>query len=191
MPSTALFTSAREQRLWLWLLAVVAAIYATLGLAGTLARVLSESYLLAVSFAAGFALVLAAIAASALGRRPGRAERWVGIGVAAVYGMVLVRMGVAERTHLFEYGLVAVLLHHALIERRCNGRRVPLPAVVAVAVTALLGWIDEGIQALLPNRVYDLRDVGTNALAGLMAVVASLALASARRRWAPGRIEAR
>ncbi|MCK5438817.1 MAG: hypothetical protein KAI97_02685 [Gemmatimonadetes bacterium] len=49
-------------------------------------------------------------------------------------------------------------------------------------MTALLSWLDEGIQALLPSRVYDLRDVGVNALAGLMAIAASLALARARRR---------
>ncbi len=105
------------------------------------------------------------------------------LGVTAVYGMVVVRMGIGpeERTHLFEYGLVAVLLHQALGERRRNGRRVPAPALQAIALTALLGWLDEGIQALLPDRVYDLRDVGTNAVAAVMAVVASAALARARR----------
>jgi VanZ family protein len=97
--------------------------------------------------------------------------------------MVVVRMGIGpeERTHLFEYGIPAVLVYEALSERVRNGRRVPVPAVLTVVVTALLGWLDEGIQALLPNRVYDLRDVGVNALAGLMAIVASLLLARARR----------
>jgi VanZ family protein len=90
--------------------------------------------------------------------------------------------GPAERTHLFEYGFLAVLLHQALTERVRNGRHVPIPAILAVASTALLGWLDEGIQAILPDRVYDLRDVGVNALAGLMAILASQALAWARRR---------
>ena len=49
-------------------------------------------------------------------------------------------------------------------------------------MTALLSWLDEGIQASLPNRVYDVRDVGFNALAGLVAIAASLALARSRRR---------
>ena len=40
------------------------------------------------------------------------------------------------------------------------------------------GWLDEGIQALLPNRVDDIRDVGFNALAGLMAITARLAISS-------------
>lgn len=178
------FSSSRERRLWGWALAVVVAIYATLGLAGTLARALRESGLLAVAFGLCFLLAVVAIAASTLRRRPGRREIWVGLGVAVAYGMVLVRMGVTaeERTHLFEYGLVAVLIHRALEERRANGRRVPAPAVLAVIAAALLGWIDEGIQAVLPNRVYDPLDAGTNALAALMAVTASEALRWARRR---------
>lgn len=177
------FTSDRERRLWFWALAVVVAIYSTLGLAGTLADVLRNQNLLGVSFALGFLMVILAVVGSALKRRAGRREMWVLLGVTAVYVMVLVRMGVTaeERTHLFEYGVVAVLIHQALTERRRNGRTVPMPAVLTVAVTALLGWIDEGIQGTLPNRVYDIRDVGVNALAGLMAVAASLGIARARR----------
>ncbi len=180
-----LFTSDRERRLWLWALAVVAAIYSTLGLAGTLAEALRERNLLEPAFMAGFVVVIAAIVGVGLKTRPTLREIWVALGVAAVYGMVVVRMGVgpAERTHLFEYGLVAVLIHQALTERRRNGRAVPVPAVLAVTVTAALGWIDEGIQAVIPNRVYDLRDVGFNTLAGLMAVVAILILGWVRGRF--------
>lgn len=181
MPS---FTSRREQRLWLFALAVVVAIWSTLGLAGTLAAELRRRDLLAAAFVLGFVAVIAAIAAGALTKRPRGSEIWAVVGVAAAYWMIAVRMGVSaeERTHLFEYGLVAVLIHRALIERRRGGRRVPVPAVLAVVATAGLGWVDEGIQAMLPSRVYDLRDVGVNAVAGLLAIAASLALAWVRRR---------
>ena len=181
--STSHFTSDRERRLWLYTLVVVVAIYSTLGLAGTLAGVLRERNLLDVSFIVGFLMVIAAIVGSGLKARPGPPEIWVALGVTAVYGMVVVRMGIgpAERTHLFEYGLVAILIYQALRERARNGRRVPIPALLTVVITALLGWVDEGIQALLPNRVYDLRDVGVNALAGLMAISAILAIERARR----------
>ena len=40
----------------------------------------------------------------------------------------------------------------------------PAPAALALVVTALLGWVDEGIQGLLPNRVYDWLDVASNAV---------------------------
>jgi len=177
------FNSAREKRLWILALAVLAAIYSTAGFAGTLAEVLRENNLLNASFGLGFVLVIVAIVGNALKKGAGPREIWVTLGVAAVWGMVVVRLGVgpAERSHLFEFGLLAVLVHEALIERR-GGRRGAAPAVFAVVATALLGWIDEGIQALIPGRVYDVRDVGINALAGLMAISASLVLAWARRR---------
>ena len=180
----ASFKIDRERRLWLWVLAVVVAIWSTLGLAGTLAQTLRQSNLLGVAFFLGFLATIAAIVFSGLSSRPTGREIWVGLGIAIAYGMVVVRMGVplAERTHLFEYGLVGVLVHRALSERRRCGRWAPAPAPLAVVITALLGWIDEGIQAVLPNRVYDIRDVAFNALAGFMAVGASLVLMWVRRR---------
>ena len=181
--SASLFASDRERRLWLWAAAVVAVIYATLGPAQALVKALRERNLLRVSGALFLLLVGAVIAGRWVKRRPGRHEIAVALGVTAVYLMAFFRVqSPEERTHLFEYGLVAVLIHQALTERLSHGRRVPVPAALAVVVTALLGWLDEGIQAILPSRVYDLRDVGFNALAGLMAIVASLALAWARRR---------
>ena len=105
------------------------------------------------------------------------------LGIAVAYALVIVRMGIGpvERTHLFEYGLVAVLIHQALEERIRNGGRVRAPVALAIGVTALLGWVDEGIQYLLPNRHYDWLDVGLNLLAAVLAVAALAAVAEARR----------
>ena len=179
----SLFTSKRERRLWLWTLAVLVAIFSTLGLAGTLAETLRNRGVLDDFFFFCFILVLVAILTQGLTTRPNIVEIAVVLGVAIVYFMVFLRMGIpiVERTHLIEYGVVAILIHQALTERRGNGRRVPSPAVLAMIVTALLGLLDEGIQFILPNRIFDVRDVGFNALAGLMAIVASLALDWARR----------
>jgi hypothetical protein len=183
MSLRSLFTSDRERRLWLWTLAVVVAIYATLGLARTLSGILRERDLLDASFVLGMLLFGAAIVMQGLKRRPGGVEIGVALGVAGVYLMVFLRMAIPEeRSHLIEYSVVALLIYEALSERQSNGRRVPAPAALAVAVTALLGLLDEGIQATLPKRVFDLRDVGFNALAGLMAMAAILALGWARRR---------
>ena len=169
---TPLFTSARERRLWLWSLAVVAAIYSTLGLAGSLAARLREDNLMSAAVFVLMILTVATIVGSGLRRRPGRRELWVGLGLTAVYGMAVLRMGVGpeERTHLFEYGVVAVLIYQALRERARGGAGVRVPALSALVVTALLGWLDEGIQALLPNRVYDNFDVLSNAIAALIGI---------------------
>ncbi|GAB4416333.1 MAG: hypothetical protein Kow002_02030 [Anaerolineales bacterium] len=177
------FTSPREFRLWMLALTVVIAIFTTLGFAGRLAEMLRAHNLLNLSFGVGFLLAAAAILGSGFARRPRWLEIWTGLGITAVYGMVMVRLFVTpeERTHLFEFGLVALLIYQALDERQRNGRAVPSPALLAIAATALLGWLDEGIQFILPNRVYDLRDVAFNTLAGLMAVTAMLGLKRVRQ----------
>ena len=192
MTSTSLFTSDRERRLWLWALAVVVAIYSTLGLAGRLAEVLRDHSLLPATFFFLMFLTVAAIVGSGLKRRPGRREVWVALGVTAVYGMAVIRMGVTpeERTHLFEYSIVAVLIYQALRERSQNGRRVPVPAAFALVLTVLLGWLDEGIQALVPNRVYDRFDVLSNAIAATIGIVTSWVIAllnAALARWGASR----
>ena len=182
----SLFSSVRERRLWIWTLAVVVAIYSTLGLAATLVGILRDRGLLDGFFVLGFLLVLATIVTHGLKARPGGVEIGVALGVAAAYLMVFVRMGipVAERTHLIEYGVVAVFIYAALMERASQGRRVPTPALLAVLVTALVGTLDECIQAFLPSRVFDPRDILFNVLAAVMAVAASAALGWARRRAA-------
>jgi len=183
-----LFTSSRERRLWLWALIVVVAIYSTLGLAGKLAEVLGEHPLLPAVFFFLMLLTVAAIVGSGLKRRPGRRDVWIALGVTAVYGMMVLRMGVspAERTHLMEYSVVAVLIYQALKERSENGGRVRVPALLALVATVLVGWLDEGIQAVLPNRVYDNFDVFSNFVAATIGIVTSVVVGwvnAALDRW--------
>jgi len=187
-----LFTSSRERRLWLWALIVVVAIYSTLGLAGALAEVLGEHPLLPAVFFFLMLLTVAAIVGSGLKRRPGRRDVWIALGVTAVYGMMVLRMGVspAERTHLMEYSVVAVLIYQALKERSENGGRVRVPALLALVATVLVGWLDEGIQAVLPNRVYDNFDVFSNFVAATIGIVTSVVIAwvnAALDRWRASR----
>ena len=72
--------------------------------------------------------------------------------------------------------MVGILIFEALTERASQGRRVPLPPLLAVLATAVLGVLDECIQAILPNRIFDPQDILFNLLAGTMAVGASVAL---------------
>ena len=60
--------------------------------------------------------------------------------------------------------------------------RLPLPPMTtAVVLTGIVGWVDEAIQAVLPNRVYDLRDVAFNLVAASISV-ASIRLVEWARR---------
>ena len=179
----SLFSSERERRLWMWTAVVVAAIYSTLGLARTLVEYLGNDFVSVWLFLAGCLLVLATVITQGLKVRPGGAEIAVALGVAAAYLLIIVRMSVpTERSHLVEYGVVAVFIHEALTERASQGRRVPVPALLAIVAASLVGVIDEGIQKLIPSRVFDPVDILFNVLAAAMAVTASVALRWARRR---------
>lgn len=97
--------------------------------------------------------------------------------------MVFLRMAIPEeRTHIVEYGVVAILIHEALTERASRGRPVPVPALLAIGATILVGALDEFVQLLLPSRVFDPADIFVNSVSALMAVLAKLALGVARRR---------
>ncbi len=152
----------------------MAGIYATLLIPTTFARDLLDSRLAGLLFGAAFVAVIIAVAMSVTRRRPDRREMWILVGVVAVYSMVLVRadLGPAERTHIFEYALVAVLAFEAIKERQepvTGKKQVVVTALYAVALAVALGAIDEGVQAFLPNRVFDPRDLLFNSLAAVLA----------------------
>ena len=176
-----LFSSDRERRLWLCALAVVAAIFSTLGLASLMAEVLYSQTLSAVVFLVCMALVGLTILTQGLRARPGGVEIGIGLGIAVVYLMLFLRLTIPERSHLIEYSVLAVFIYEALAERARRGRRVGAPALLAILATTLIGTIDEVIQLFLPSRHFDWTDIIFNFLAGLMAVVSLVLLSWGRR----------
>ena len=171
------FSSERERRLWLWTMAAVVAIYSTLGLSRTFAVELRNRGLVDAAFLWAFVVILLAIAALALKIRPGGKEVGVWLGVAAAYSFVFIRMALPEeRTHVVEYGVVAILVHEALVERASNGRGVTNPALLALGLTILIGSLDEFLQLLIPSRVFDPADMFVNSVSAFMALLAKLAL---------------
>ena len=148
-----LFSSRRERRLWLWAIAVIAVIFASLGFSGSLVDLLTDDNVAAVAF-----------------------------GLSAVFLMLLLRLTLAERTHLIEYGVLAVFVHAALTERMEQGRQVRAPALIAVFLVTAIGLLDESIQLALPHRVFDPEDLLFNTLAAVTTVSAGLLLAAVRRR---------
>jgi hypothetical protein len=139
-----------------------------------------------------FALAAGAVLVLVVRARPRGGELAILTAFAAGYAAAVVPLlrRPEEALHFVQYGLVGGLFYAALAERR---RRLPgsvmalpaAPAVAAILLTAAAGWVDEGIQHLLPNRYYDLRDVAFNASAGALAVGGMAA-----RSWARGRSRA-
>ncbi|MBP1644251.1 MAG: hypothetical protein H6Q03_2920, partial [Acidobacteria bacterium] len=160
--------SAEERRWWRISWAYVAAIYLSLYPLQFALDFLRTRNLLRLSLAA-LALVLAGVAVRVLARRrAGRREWLVLVLVGATYVLAAMRMPIVqERLHLAEYGGLALAFRRAL-------------ALGAAGLAALAGLVDELIQGVLPNRQYDLRDVGFNAGAAVLALVAAGALAGAR-----------
>ena len=189
MGMTSYFSSNRERRLWFALGIVLVGIYTTLGQAPAIVVALGESIVASAGTNLFFALLalLVVIPIFFIDKRLGRNEIAVGLGILAVYLMAWLRIGSwAERTHLFEYALVAALVHEALLERKDNGRRVPAPALLALIISLLLGCLDEGIQFLLPNRVFDIIDIAFNSIAATM-IIGARWLVAWVRQWLHGR----
>lgn len=182
MHSVGRFSSDRERRLWLLTAAAVTAIYSTLGIARPVVEGLQERNLLRLTIIAVIVILLGPVTWRWVRSRPDWPEVGAMFGVVFAYWMVWVRMsGWAERTHLIEYGVVAAVMHMALLERAGNGRYVPAPAFLAVTATTLLGLLDESIQAVLPGRVFDARDIFFNLVAAFMVIAARLALVPQHR----------
>ena len=180
------FSSRRERRLWLWALAVVVAIYTMPDLVRTLADALRESGLIELTptmFSVGMLLIGVMILVQGLRERSRGVEVGFALGVAAIAVIGFARgIDAAERSHLIEYAVLALIIHEALVERKARGWSVPVPAVLAIAVTTAVGAMDECIQFFLPSRTFDWFDIGFDLLASVIAVGPSVGLRWLRRR---------
>lgn len=177
------FVSRRERRLWLAAGLCVFLIYSSLYVARPIAERLREGNVLSVAVAAAFlvaaVLIVWRLMAVGAGWRTLSAASAVGLGYMVL--LTTVPMLPEERLHFLQYGVVAALIFLALEERRSRAaadaardpdwlsRLPPLPT--AVVLSGIVGWIDEGIQAVLPNRVYDIRDVIFNVTAALICLL--------------------
>ncbi|MDP3153648.1 MAG: VanZ family protein [Archangium sp.] len=146
-------------------------IYSTLSVARQVSNALRDAGLLRATVATAFGVAALAVIVFLVRHPSLRTPRtlFATLGVALVYGAVIFPMSSPEeKLHFLEYGAVGVLAFFAAKPGWSTSRRF----LFAVLFTLAAGWLDEGIQALLPTRHYDLRDVGFNALAGVMALTA-------------------
>lgn len=167
------FTSEYEKRIWRLIFVIIITMYATASLVGELTIWLVERRMLEHTMFWSFVVIVIAVIIIGL-LNTKRKFIWMVIGVLAVLVMASIRVGFtpAERTHLFEYGLIAVLIYEALFERKKQGIKITNPILVSILITTLLGVIDEVTQLLIPNRVFDWLDIGMNTLAALAAMLA-------------------
>ncbi len=82
-----------------------------------------------------------------------------------------------ERIHFIQYAVLTMAILWCLVGNRFKKTRW----IVAIALSSLAGYIDECIQGIVPNRYFDMRDVGLNVLAsfvgaGFFAILKSYAI---------------
>jgi len=97
---------------------------------------------------------------------------WLGA-VAVVFGLYAysLRDNAVETLHFFEYGLLSFLIFRALCHRVRDYSIYP----IALCLGFVVGAMDEAIQWLTPQRVWDMRDILLNSVAvGLMQIAIGL-----------------
>jgi VanZ family protein len=154
---------------WILAFAYVGFIYATLSVVPAPMAYLRAHNVLRVTIVSLF-LVCLSITFVIMIFRTHKLWRFLSLFVlAALYGWLttLVKRP-EEQIHFIQYGLVGVLFARALVPRWGDGWR-SFAAALALAIVA--GTIDENIQGHLPNRHYDLHDIGLDAVSALLGLV--------------------
>ena len=163
------FTSSREKRFWIYAGMVLVLIFSGLFVGQPLSRLLQNQDIQAVIFVLGMLLVGAAILTHSIKNKSPISELATLFGIAAVYMMFFLRLGLPERSHLIEYSVLTIFIHKALIERLGKDRFV-VTGLLAFTISFCIGILDECIQLFLPERVFDPTDILFNGIAVSMAV---------------------
>ncbi len=153
---------------WVWLAVYVAVLLASVPVAPSLARPLEgRAALTAVPVLLGLALLVTAARASAASWREIRVLPWVVIGVLAAATWVTVCKGPVEGIHIVQYGVLSLLAVRPL-----RGILAGPPAyAVSLSLTMAVSWASETLQSVVPERVYDLRDVMLDGVSGTLGLV--------------------
>jgi len=90
-------------------------------------------------------------------------------GLLAIFFIYVIILGrytpiVSEKMHLIEYGLVGYFALRVFRDVRSRDARY----ILTILVIVIAGSCDEFIQRILPNRVYELKDIYMNVLSGLL-----------------------
>ena len=96
-------------------------------------------------------------------RNPVRATVWLAaLGVFSAWMFATQLQSSIEAFHIFEYAILGCFLYRAW-----SGHvQDPLVFPMAALSLALIAWIDEFLQWLMPGRFWDFRDIRLNVLAG-------------------------
>lgn len=159
------FNSSKEKHLWFWAFLVGIAIFSTLWLGRPLSKLWGNQDIQAIIFVVGMLLTGISIFIHAFKKSSSLLKIGVILGIAAVYLLLFLRLGLPERSHLIEYSVLTIFIHQAILERHRH-QSIPLnPHLLTFLLAFGIGVLDEGIQWFLPDRVFDINDMVFNGIA--------------------------
>ena len=162
-----------EWRSWLYVALWSLVIFSTIPFARALIDTVDERIGLQVFLYVTVSLVLVggAVAFANLRKRqlPATAYLWLfAVSAAFIAYAYYLRDIPEEAIHVAEYGFLGFLVYRALVHRIHDYSIY----FVATLIVGIVGIMDEYIQWVVPSRVFDLRDIRTNFIAGALAQVA-------------------
>ena len=177
------FRTKRERKLWSYVVLVIIAIFSTLALGGPLSYIARNDNVSAAFFLFCMFIIAVLILFYGLRDNHSKQEFIVWIGLLAVYSMLFLRLTIPERSHLIEYSILAIFVHRAISERleHINNFKI---GIYALLVTSLIGILDELLQIIMPNRVFDVEDIVFNSSAALFAITSINVLKWVRKKVA-------
>lgn len=156
---------------WIGVAIVWFTILSTLFVGMPLARFFKDQDIQAAFFLLGMTFVGVTVATYTFKKKAGKWELAIIMGLVALYTMWLLRLGLAERSHLIEYSVLAIFVHRAMMESLQNHLSNLKILVSTFILSFVLGAIDEGFQYFIPQRVFDMEDLVFNAMAILFALL--------------------
>ncbi len=170
------FKSTYEKRLWIYVIIVIAVIFSTLFMGRPLSKLIENQLIQSLLFLFGTFMIGITTIAHGLTLQTKKIKIAVLLGFLSIYVLIFLRLGLSERSHLIEYGVLALFIHKALIERFNNTRQIKISGWLALILTILIGVIDELIQLYIPDRIFDPYDIVFNCLAAIMAIGTSIVI---------------
>jgi predicted nucleic acid-binding Zn ribbon protein len=162
------FDAKKARRYWLLAALVFIAIVVGWFLPLSAQQQLLSQEVQVVLFALGLIFTFLAVACYALQYQPKPIIWSTVFALFAVGVLLLVRLDAPERSHLLEYAALAIFTHKAIHIR--YSYRLWEPGIRAVVLAGGIGFFDEAMQAILPNRHFAWEDVVFNSSAVVIAI---------------------
>jgi len=158
---------------WCYVAIGVLVIYSTIPVARALRKLIADQVGLDLFLYVTVSLVLIAgiMAVVNLRRRklPANAYLFLFIIIGAFMVYIYQLRDIPEEAiHVAEYGAIGILVYRALVHRTRDFSIF----VMATLIVGTIGVLDEYIQWIVPSRVFDLRDIRTNFIAGALGQLA-------------------